>query len=168
VDNWRWQGVPIYLRAGKKLRKRLTEVSLVMQPIPLCLFGRGDVCERIEPNVITLRIQPDEGIQLRFASKVPGHDLTVGSVHMDMSYDETFGETHPEAYERLLLDAMAGDATLFARRDAVEASWAWMTPILEHFEKNPPQDFPNYAAGSWGPAGCQDLIGRDGHAWREF
>jgi glucose-6-phosphate 1-dehydrogenase len=168
VDNWRWQGVPFYLRTGKKLAKRVTEISLHMRSIPLSLFGRQDVCERVEPNVLTLRIQPDEGISLRFASKVPGLDLRVGTVAMDMSYLETFGGEPPEAYERLLLDAMRGDATLFSRRDAVEASWAWITPILEHVERNPPADFPNYDPGSWGPERAGELMRRDRRAWREL
>ena len=134
VDNWRWQGVPFYLRAGKKLASRVTEVSLHMQRVPLALFGRDGVCENLEPNVLSLRIQPDEGIRLSFASKIPGYDQEVGTVSMDMRYVEAFGGEPPEAYERLLLDAMRGDATLFSRRDAVEASWAWITPILRHFE----------------------------------
>jgi glucose-6-phosphate 1-dehydrogenase len=167
LDNWRWQGVPFYLRTGKKLRKRVTEISVHMQAIPLCLFGRKDVCDRIEPDVLTLRIQPDEGIELRFASKIPGHDLAVGSVAMDMKYIEAFGGEPPEAYERLLLDAVLGDATLFSRRDAVEASWAWITPILEHFEKNPPRDLPNYEPGSWGPEKAHELCRRDQREWRE-
>ena len=168
IDNWRWQGVPFYLRAGKKLAKRVTEVSLHMQPVPLCLFSREDVCERIEPNVLALRIQPDEGIYLRFASKIPGHDLAVGTVAMDMKYTEAFGGEPPEAYERLLLDAMRGDATLFSRRDAVEASWAWITPLLEYIDKNPPRDFPNYEPGSWGPERARELMRRDRRAWSEL
>jgi glucose-6-phosphate 1-dehydrogenase len=159
--------VPFYLRAGKRLRARVTEVSLHMKPIPLQLFGREDVCEKVDPNVLTLRIQPDEGIRLRFMSKIPGHDLVVGGVTMDMSYVETFGGEPPEAYERLLLDAMRGDATLFSRRDAVEASWAWVAPILRHFEQFPPGDFPNYEPGSWGPASANDLLRRDRRAWHE-
>jgi glucose-6-phosphate 1-dehydrogenase len=166
VDNWRWQGVPFYLRAGKKLARRVTEVSLHMRQIPLCLFGREDVCERIDPNILTLRIQPDEGITLQFASKIPGHDFAVGSVAMDMRYVEAFGGEPPEAYERLLLDAMRGDATLFSRRDAVEASWKWITPILQHVEAHPPREFPNYEPGSWGPAAADQMIQRDGRAWR--
>jgi glucose-6-phosphate 1-dehydrogenase len=166
VDNWRWQGVPFFLRTGKKLAKRVTEVALHMQPIPLSLFGRPGVCDPIDPNVLTLRIQPDEGIELSFASKIPGHDVMVGTVAMEMKYVEAFGGAPPEAYERLLLDAMRGDATLFSRRDAVEASWAWIEPILEHFERHPPQDFPNYEPGSWGPVACDDLVRREGRAWR--
>ena len=166
IDNWRWQGVPFYLRAGKMLKRRVTEVSLFTQQIPLSLFGNHEVCERIDPNVITLRIQPDEGIKVRFASKVPGHDVAVASVTMDMKYAEAFGGAPPEAYERLLLDAMRGDATLFSRRDAVEASWAWIDPIIEYFEKQPPKDFPNYEPGSWGPESCQELMRRDRRSWQ--
>jgi len=165
VDNWRWQGVPFYLRTGKKLERRVTEVALHMQPIPLSLFGRSDVCDHVDPNVLTLRIQPDEGIELQFASKIPGHDVMVGTVAMEMKYVEAFGGQPPEAYERLLLDAMRGDATLFSRRDAVEASWAWITPILEHFEQHPPADFPNYEPGSWGPETCHELMRRDHRSW---
>ena len=168
LDNWRWQGVPFYLRTGKRLAKRVTEVALHMREIPLRLFGGDDVGDRIEPNVLTLRIQPDEGIALRFASKVPGLDLRVGTVAMDMRYLETFGGEPPEAYERLLLDAMRGDATLFSRRDAVEASWAWITPILEHVGRHPPRDLPNYEPGSWGPERARELTRRDGRAWCEF
>ena len=168
IDNWRWQGVPFYLRAGKKLRKRVTEVAIHMQSIPLSLFGREDVCERVAPNVLTLRIQPDEGIQLSFASKIPGDDLRVGTVKMDMNYVEAFGGEPPEAYERLLLDAMRGDLTLFSRRDWVEASWAWIDPILQHFEANPPKDFPNYESGSWGPDACGEWMRRDRRMWREL
>ncbi len=167
VDNWRWKGVPFYLRTGKKLPQRVTEITLHMQEVPLSLFNREDRIDRIAPNVIKLRIQPDEGIQIQFGSKVPGHDLSVGSVMMDMNYREAFGGQPPEAYERLLLDAMRGDATLFSRRDAVEASWAWITPILEHFAANPPTDLPNYDAGSWGPEAAAELMHRDRRTWTE-
>jgi glucose-6-phosphate 1-dehydrogenase len=165
LDNWRWQGVPFYLRAGKKLGKRVTEVRLHMQKVPLSLFGRSDVCENLEPNVLCLRIQPDEGISLRFASKVPGNDLAVGQVDMDMKYVETFGGEPPEAYERLLLDAMRGDATLFPRRDQVETAWEWVDPIVQYFERHPPPDFPNYEPGSWGPAAADELMHRDRRIW---
>ncbi|HTO91933.1 MAG TPA: glucose-6-phosphate dehydrogenase, partial [Candidatus Sulfotelmatobacter sp.] len=168
LDNWRWQGVPIYLRTGKKLKQRLTEVSLHMRPIPLSLFGRSDVCEHLDPNVLTIRIQPDEGISLRFASKIPGNDFAVGPVNMDMKYLETFGGEPPEAYERLLLDAMRGDATLFSRRDAVEQSWKWITPILRYFEENPPAGLPNYDPGSCGPQSADDLLHHDRREWREL
>ena len=118
--------------------------------------------------MLTLRIQPDEGITLRFGSKVPGLDLNVGTVAMDMSYKETFGGEPPEAYERLLLDAMRGDATLFSRRDAVEASWAWITPILQYFDRHRPTDLPNYEPGSWGPENAFELMRRDRRAWCEL
>jgi len=165
VDNWRWQGVPFYLRTGKKLAKRVTEIALHMQPIPLSLFGRPEMCD-IAPNVLTLRIQPDEGITLQFASKIPGQDVMIGTVAMEMNYREAFGGEPPEAYERLLLDAMRGDATLFSRRDAVEASWAWINPILEHVAAHPATDYPNYEPGSWGPESCHALMRRDRRAWR--
>ena len=134
VDNWRWQGVPFYIRAGKALARRATEVSVHFQQIPYCLFGREDVCQLIEPNVLVLRIQPDEGIGLSFATKVPGDDLTVGSVTMDFSYAGAFQREPGDAYEKLLLDAMRGDATLFARRDGDEQAWALLTPLLEAWE----------------------------------
>jgi glucose-6-phosphate 1-dehydrogenase len=168
VDNWRWQGVPFYLRTGKKLAKRVSEIAIHMQPIPLSLFGRDDLCDGNTPNVLSLRIQPDEGIQLSFASKIPGDDLRVGRVRMHMNYVEAFGGEPPEAYERLLLDAMRGDMTLFSRRDWVEASWAWIDPILDYFEKHPPRDFPNYEPGSWGPASAMEWMKRDRRSWREL
>jgi len=166
VDNWRWQGVPFYLRAGKKMKERVTEVSIHMQSIPLSLFGSGEVCEHVDPNVLTLRIQPEEGIQLSFSSKMPGHDFTVAPVVMDMNYVEAFGGEPPEAYERLLLDAMRGDATLFSRRDAVETSWAWIQPILDWFEDGPRGERHPYGPDTWGPAAADKLIQRDRRRWR--
>jgi glucose-6-phosphate 1-dehydrogenase len=166
VDNWRWQGVPFYLRAGKKMKQRLTEVSFHMQPIPLSLFGNGDLCEHVEPNVLTLRIQPEEGIQLSFSSKLPGHDFTVAPVVMDMKYVEAFGGDPPEAYERLLLDAMRGDATLFSRRDAVETSWNWIQPILDYHELGPQEPRIEYGPDTWGPPAADRLIQRDRRQWR--
>lgn len=166
IDNWRWQGVPFYLRAGKCMAKRVTEVSFHMQPIPLSLFGSGDLCEHVEPNVFTLRIQPEEGIQLSFSAKLPGHDFTVAPVVMDMKYTDSFGGEPPEAYERLLLDAMRGDATLFSRRDAVEASWAWIQPILDWYESDASRAPAPYERGTWGPAEADRLVGRDRRRWR--
>ena len=166
VDNWRWQGVPFYLRAGKRLARRATEVSLHLREVPHCLFGKDRVCDQIEPNVLTLRIQPAEGFELHFSSKIPGFEMQIGSVGMDMKYVEQFGGEPPEAYERLLLDAMRGDATLFPRRDAVEASWGWITPVLQYCEVHPPADFPNYEPGSWGPASADRWIERRGCRWR--
>ena len=165
IDNWRWQGVPIYIRAGKALKTRNTEVSIHFQSIPFCLFGSEEICQRIEPNVLTLRIQPREGIALSFGCKVPGEDLSVGSVTMDFSYADSFQKEPWEAYERLLLDAMRGDHTLFARRDADEQAWAIVTPILEAWSSS--QDpLPEYPVGSPGPKAADDLLKRDGRRWR--
>ena len=166
IDNWRWQGVPFYLRAGKRMAKRVTEVSVHMQGIPLSLFGSGDLCEHVEPNVITLRIQPDEGIQLSFSAKLPGHDFTIAPVVMDMKYTDAFGGEPPEAYERLLLDAMRGDATLFSRRDAVEASWTWIQPILDWFGSGQGGAPEPYEPGTWGPQAAGRLMTHDHHVWR--
>jgi glucose-6-phosphate 1-dehydrogenase len=165
VDNWRWQGVPFHVRAGKGLRRRTTQVSVVFRQIPFCLFGREDVCERIEPNVLTLRIQPDEGIAFQVATKVPGEDLAVGSVRMDFSYAGAFGRGPGEAYEKLLLDAMRGDATLFARRDSDERSWALLTPLLRAWEASRAEPAA-YERGSEGPKEADALPRRDGRRWR--
>jgi glucose-6-phosphate 1-dehydrogenase len=161
VDNWRWQGVPFYLRAGKGLKRRMTEVSVFFQTIPFCLFGREEVCQLIEPNVLTLRIQPDDGIALRFATKVPGDDLSVGTVTMDFSYASSFKRPSGEAYERLLLDAMRGDATLFARRDGDERCWEFVQPLLDE-----PMVPSTYERGSSGPREADEIIRRDKRRWR--
>ncbi len=165
IDNWRWQGVPIYIRAGKGLKTRNTEVSIHFQSIPFCLFGNEEVCQRIEPNVLTLRIQPREGIALRFGCKVPGEDLSVGSVTMDFSYADSFQKAPWEAYERLLLDAMRGDHTLFSRRDGDEQAWSIITPILEAWTSKK-DGLPEYAIGSEGPKEADLLLKRDGRRWR--
>jgi glucose-6-phosphate 1-dehydrogenase len=165
IDNWRWQGVPFYVRAGKALKARRTEVAIHFQTIPFCLFGDEQVCQRIEPNVLTLRLQPDEGISLRFGCKVPGEDLSVGDVTMDFSYAKSFQSAPWEAYERLLLDAMRGDATLFARRDADEEAWKLVTPVLEAWESGT-DPLPEYEAGSEGPEEARALLRKDGRRWR--
>jgi glucose-6-phosphate 1-dehydrogenase len=165
VDNWRWQGVPFYIRAGKRLARRTTEVSVHFQQIPFCLFGREDVCQLIEPNVLVLRIQPDEGIALKVASKVPGDDLRVGSVTMDFLYSGAFQCPPGEAYEKLLLDAMRGDATLFARRDGDEQAWSLLGPVLEGWDASKQPAF-EYAPGGSGPAEADALLRRDGRRWR--
>jgi glucose-6-phosphate 1-dehydrogenase len=168
IDNWRWQGVPFFLRVGKQLSKRLTEVSVVFRPVPLCLFGRDDVCQSLEPNVLTIRIQPDEGMALKITSKKPGDEIDVGSVEMDFSYSETY--THPikDAYERLLLDAIKGDATLFARRDEVEFAWRFVTPILQAWEEARKRQPVFYAEASQGPAEAEMLMDRYSRQWREI
>jgi glucose-6-phosphate 1-dehydrogenase len=165
VDNWRWQGVPFYVRAGKGLARRTTEISVHFQQIPFCLFGREDVCQLIEPNVLVLRIQPDEGIALSVATKVPGDDLTVGTVRMDFAYADAFHRTPGDAYEKLLLDAMRGDATLFARGDLDEQAWSLLAPVLDGRDGSPEEPAP-YERGSEGPAAAAALVRQDGRKWR--
>ncbi len=165
VDNWRWQGVPFYIRAGKALARRATEVSVHFQQIPYCLFGREDVCQLIEPNVLVMRIQPNEGVGLSVATKVPGDDLTVGTVTLDFSYAGAFRREPGEAYEKLLLDAMRGDATLFARRDADEQAWTLLAPVLSEWETGAEQPAV-YEPGSAGPAQANALVHRSGRRWR--
>lgn len=165
VDNWRWQGVPFYIRAGKGLKRRTTEVAVTFQSIPFCLFGREEVCQLVEPNVLTLRIQPDEGISLRFATKVPGEDLSVGTVNMDFSYASAFQRPPGEAYEKLLLDAMRGDATLFARRDADEQAWSLLSPAIDAWDRG--TDEPAfYERGSAGPREADAIVKWDNRRWR--
>ena len=163
LDSWRWGGVPFYLRAGKRLAKRLTEVALHFKPLPHGLF-RGMPGASDEPNSLVMRIQPDEGISLRFATKVPGQGIAVRDVAMDFRYGTEFGSSTPEAYERLILDAMRGDATLFTRADEVEAQWGFIDPILEGWhERRAPVAF--YEAGSWGPIESDGLLVA-GDTWR--
>ncbi len=167
IENWRWAGVPFYLQAGKRLAKRVTEVTVVFKQPPLHLFKGNATGDDIQPNVLSMRIQPDEGISLQFGAKVPGPTTNVRPVTMHFSYADAFGKSSANGYERLLLDAMLGDATLFAHRDGVEATWALFTPILEAWAGKK-VDFPNYAAGSWGPASTDELLSKDGHAWRKL
>lgn len=164
IDNWRWAGVPFYLRTGKRLPRRVTEIAVEFKQVPHLMFQSiGDL--DLTPNVITIRIQPDEGIALKFAAKVPGPNTQLRPVRMDFLYGQSFGEAGPDAYERLLLDAMLGDPTLFARRDEVETAWMLMQPILDGWEQLPVPVYP-YEAGSWGP-GKADALMRDGdRVWR--
>jgi glucose-6-phosphate 1-dehydrogenase len=164
IDSWRWGGVPFYVRAGKRLTKRVTEIAVHFREIPIALFRNAGA--RTEPNALVMRIQPDEGITLRFASKVPGASMLLRDVNMDFRYGTTYGQSSPEAYERLLLDAMLGDATLFARTDEVDCAWSFVDPILKGWAAQPPRGFPNYAAGTWGPREADELLARDGRAWR--
>ncbi len=170
IENWRWAGVPFYIRAGKRLAKRVTEISIQFKQPPLMLFkdSSGVGAEGIKPNIISMRIQPDEGIALRFGAKVPGPNMTISSVNMNFSYADVFGKSSANGYERLLLDAMLGDGTLFAHRDGVEATWALISPILEAWKKDPVRDFPNYAAGTWGPAAADAMLKSDGRKWRKL
>src|SRR3984957_625625 len=165
IDNWRFAGVPIYIRAGKRLTKRVTEISVHFKRVPYALLAQDGP---VEPDVLAIRIQPDEGISLRFIAKVPGPTMTLRPVAMDFRYGATFGGSGPEAYERLLLDAMVGDPTLFARADEVTAAWRFITPILDGWASSSAPEFPDYQAGTWGPAAASNLIERDGREWRRL
>jgi glucose-6-phosphate 1-dehydrogenase len=169
IENWRWAGVPFYLRAGKRLAKRVTEITIQFKQPPQLLFkNQSGSCRELQPNLIAMRIQPDEGISLRFGAKVPSPNMEVCPVNMNFSYAEAFGKSSANGYERLLLDAMLGDATLFAHRDGVEATWSLLTPILDFWAANKPKDLPNYAAGTWGPKSADELLARDGRAWNKL
>ena len=165
IDNWRWAGVPFFLRTGKRLPKRASEISIYLKPVPAILFNRNPAA-RLDPNVLTVRIQPDEGFALGISSKVPGPHVRIYPVNMDFDYSSTFGASSPEAYERLLLDVLAGDPTLFMRRDAVEASWRWIMPILDRWAEQASAPLPTYAAGDWGPVEADRLIENTGRQWR--
>jgi glucose-6-phosphate 1-dehydrogenase len=164
IDNWRWAGVPFYLRTGKRLSRSVTELAVHFKRPPQAFFaGRPGI---IEPNVIALRIQPDEGITIRFGAKPPGSAMHTASVDMDFCYQRSFGARIPDAYEALLQDALCGDATLFTRRDGVEAQWRLIGPILDAWAGRLTASFPNYAAGSDGPRAADELLARNGHRWR--
>jgi glucose-6-phosphate 1-dehydrogenase len=165
LDNWRWAGVPFYLRTGKRLKCRSTEIAIRFHQAPFALF-RGTSMERMNPNWMILRIQPDEGIALEFAAKRPGPSVKLSAVTMDFDYRTYFNVASNTGYETLLYDCMIGDATLFQRADTVEAGWQAVQPILDAWAKNPPRDFPNYAAGGAGPAAADELLARDDRAWR--
>ena len=164
IDNWRWAGVPFYLRAGKRLPKRATEIAIVFKDPPKVLFQQEG--KRNEPNTLAIRIQPDEGCSLKINCKVPGPSSPIQPVKMDFRYGSYFGMSPPEAYERLILDCILGDNTLFAREDEVFNSWQLLTPVLEHWRQTKPIDFPNYQAGTWGPKAAEELIMRDKRKWR--
>lgn len=167
IDNWRWADVPFYLRTGKRLPKRITEIAIQFKSAPFVLFRQTPV-ERLTPNRLVLRIQPDEGISLRFGAKVPGLLVRLGAVDMDFAYADYFGCTPSTGYERLLHDCMIGDATLFQRADMVEAGWSVVGPVLDVWQALPPRSFPNYAAGTWGPTEADELLERDGRQWRRL
>jgi glucose-6-phosphate 1-dehydrogenase len=166
IDNWRWADVPIYMRVGKRLPKSATEISVHFKKAPAVLFNKEAVT--LDQNVLVIRIQPDEGISLRMQAKVPGTSLRIEPVKMDFHYGTSFGKASPEAYERLLLDAMSGDATLFARRDEVEEAWAFIDPIEEAWNGKDAPPLCFYPAGSWGPDEADDLLARDGRTWRRL
>ncbi len=164
IDNWRWAGVPFYLRAGKRMAKRVTEIALRFYDVPHRLFAN----DTLEANTLTLRIQPDEGINLKFDAKVPGTDPRIQPVIMDFDYGSAFGGDPPEAYERLILDAFLGDSTLFIRRDEVEAAWAWIDRLQEGWQANPDTPLPEYTAGTWGPAEAHVMLAQDRRTWRRL
>ncbi|MEK7747702.1 MAG: glucose-6-phosphate dehydrogenase [Nitrospirota bacterium] len=165
VDNWRWANVPFYLRTGKRMEKRTTEIVVQFKSVPQILFNANpDV--QLNPNLLVLRIQPDEGFSIQLISKRPGSKVHVLPVHMDFQYNEQYGGVSPEAYERLLMDVMIGDPTLFMRRDAVEAAWHWVTDILEGWKKQNIKWLPEYPSGSWGPEESENMLSSDGRKWR--
>lgn len=167
VDNWRWAGVPFYIRSGKRLPRRITEVAIQFKQVPLSLFGWKNMAGAA-PNVLVLNIQPDEGITLRFGAKAPGPINQIAPVSMDFNYEETYGGDPPEAYERLLLDCMLGDATLFTRSDEVRCAWTFTSGILDGWVESPLRNLPIYEAGTWGPQLADQFIKRDGHQWRDL
>jgi glucose-6-phosphate 1-dehydrogenase len=165
IDNWRWAGVPFYLRTGKYMSRRRTEIAIRFHQAPYALF-RGTHVERMNPNWMILRIQPDEGVALEFATKRPGPAVKLSTVSMDFAYKTYFNLAPNTGYETLIYDCMIGDATLFQRADNIEAGWQAVQPILDAWAKNPPKVFPNYKAGTSGPAAADELLARDGRTWR--
>jgi glucose-6-phosphate 1-dehydrogenase len=172
VDNWRWTGVPFFLRSGKRMTRRVSEIAVQFREPPILMF-RHETREQIAPNVLTLRIQPNEGVSLSFQVKAPGaayqlsHGVEVAPVSMDFMYSEAFGDSNPPAYETLLLDMMLGDATLFTRSDEVEAAWRVIDPLIKYWDEHLPAGMPTYPAGSWGPPEADLLVETHGIRWRE-
>jgi glucose-6-phosphate 1-dehydrogenase len=165
VDNWRWADTPFYIRAGKRLARRETTIAIEFKRAPHPPFEEMD-SEGLRPNVLVVHIQPDEGVSLEFTAKVPGQGVMLRTVHMDFLYGGTFRTGIPEAYERLILDCLLGDATLFTRADEVEEQWSLVDAIVAFWKRDKPS-FPNYAAGTWGPAAAHELVRRDGRQWRQ-
>jgi len=166
VDNWRWEGVPFYLRSGKRLAKRVTEIAIQFKRPPLLLF-KSHAVEDVNPNVLVLRIQPDEGVSLTFEVKPPGHDMIIRPLSLDFKYEQAFGSSPPEAYETLLEDCIEGDSTLFTRHDWVELAWALMDPIIQVWDLSKPRNFPNYGPGTWGPKEADEFMQKEGRRWRK-
>jgi glucose-6-phosphate 1-dehydrogenase len=166
IDNWRWEGVPFYLRSGKRMAERVTEVAIQFKRPPLLLF-KSHAVEAVNPNVLVMRIQPDEGVSLTFEVKPPGPDMVIKPLSLDFNYEQAFGSSSPEAYETLLEDCIEGDSTLFTRHDWVESAWTLMDPIIQVWKLSKPKVFPNYDAGSWGPKEADEFIQRDGRRWRQ-
>jgi glucose-6-phosphate 1-dehydrogenase len=167
LENWRWAGVPFYLRTGKRLKKRVSEIAIQFKSAPLMLFRGAGCQDQVAPNQLIVRIQPDEGIALRFQAKIPGPDINLGLVRMDFKYSDYFGTTPSTGYETLLYDCMTGDSTLFHRADLVETAWKIVTPILDSWSADKTSEMPTYEAGSWGPKEAATLLERDHRHWRE-
>jgi glucose-6-phosphate 1-dehydrogenase len=167
IDNWRWADVPFYLRTGKRMPARNTHIVIQFRRAPFVLF-RDTPVDHLMPNQLVLHIQPEEGISLQFAAKVPGPVMRLGTVDMNFEYQEYFGKQPSTGYERLLHDCMIGDQTLFQRADMVEAGWSIVNPVLDIWKALPPRNFPNYASGTWGPKDADELLERDGRRWRNF
>jgi glucose-6-phosphate 1-dehydrogenase len=165
IDNWRWANVPFYIRSGKRLPKRVTDIAIQFNPAPHSPFANYGAETGARPNLLIIRIQPEEGTSLRFLSKQPGEGMHLRPVSMDFNYGTSFGARSPSAYETLLVDAMVGDATLYTRQDMVEASWAAVQPILD-WRALHPTEFPNYPAGTWGPLAAEEMLAKRGHVWR--
>jgi glucose-6-phosphate 1-dehydrogenase len=165
VDNWRWQGVPFYLRTGKCLSRQLSEVAIQFRAVPHQSFP-GECSRDWTPSRVILSIQPQEGITMGFQAKYPGSQMLLRPVEMRFAYQDAFAVSSPDAYETLLWDVMKGDATLFMRADQIEAAWQLLTPVLEAWAGSAPRKFPNYAAGTWGPKAADGLLALEGHAWR--
>lgn len=163
VDNWRWAGVPFYIRAGKRMPKKATEIAIQFQATPHTMFSHGDT-QGLEPNVLVIRVQPDEGVSLKIGAKVPGQGFEVSSVNMDLLYGTAFLEEAPDAYQRLLLDMMLGDPTLFIRADEAEGAWSILDPVMRHWSEH--EKVSLYPAGEWGPEDAEDLLEQDGRKWR--
>ncbi len=167
IDNWRWKGVPFYLRTGKRMPKKVTEIAIQFKEVPYVMFQSA--AKQVSPNVLAMRIQPNEGISMRFEVKTPGNSLRTRSVNMDFRYDTAFGKANTDAYARLIIDCMLGDQTLFTRGDEVEASWRILTPLLEQWDAPaPPDAIPLYEAGTWEPVEAELLLNRDGRRWRRL
>jgi glucose-6-phosphate 1-dehydrogenase len=165
IDNSRWADVPFYLRSGKRMKKRVSEIAIQFKRPPHLLFKKTEVGE-LDANFLIIRVQPDEGISIKIGAKLPGQAIHIRTVSLDFLYGTSFGNKSPEAYERLLLDAMLGDPTLFARGDMVELAWELVMPIIEQWQE-PANNFPNYAAGSWGPKDSDAFLEHDGRRWRQ-
>ena len=168
IDNWRWQGVPFYLRTGKRMAKRVTEIAIQFKRPPFALFRAAGQSETdIGPNVLVMRVQPDEGFSLSVESKVPGQEISLQTVEMEYAYGSALNELPFSAYETVLIDLMEGDGTLFNRGDQVEEAWRAVGPILDAWQTAPPRGIPTYEAGSWGPEAADALIAGDGRSWRQ-